>query len=268
LDCSGEPLFESTTTQLGYDSCFSDGSASWFLTLQDNKLVQMSFLGPDCDPSYPFSQHEYLIGQCMVFNSPERADHSLLSQAGVGLFSLRNDFARSGAMATSFLILANVNDSYVSPQPPTVPNPDYPVPVPVMYECDSADNCTYDGTPATVWTTDFEEVNCTNPISSTATGNYTFGTCYRTPQELYGATYFEYSCGSEHSLVAKFFYGNGCEHHFLTQIQNLGCGPSVRRALFCTAPPPSDPTVPSPATSLGLSVTLVLLVSLAFLSLY
>jgi hypothetical protein len=233
--------------------------------VEDGMWQIRQFNGPNCDPSYPFTSTAFVLGKCILSNLAARGDSrgEAISRDGniihlPGLFDdnngllfsseakdrTREDLNENGAMVYSYLYLANVNDSYVSPQPQSPPNPEYNVPEQFNYECYSADNCTFEGSPSNIWTTSFHEINCTDAYRSTATHNLTYGACYRNPSQNNGVSYMKSLCAGEHATMFQFFYGNGCQDLFQTKIQSLRCGPTSLQNLHCIAP--SEPmTVPS-----------------------
>jgi hypothetical protein len=260
-NCSGEFTIASIAGSDGFDSCEEDGDQSFQFSIEGNKLQQTMFEGPSCDTSYPYTQIEFALGTCISFGSSARS-----AKKGNSLFGKREDFASSALMGT--IILAGVNDSYTAPQERTTPNPAYQPPQAVNYDCYSANNCTFEGVPAANWVTEYQDVNCTNPDYSYAQGNFTLGTCYRTPHNSYGVSYVRLDCAGEHAVTSRFFYGDGCQSEFLSMTSVSSCGPHSTQSTYCTLPPPSDPTPPSTATSIRSSLVALLIVTLlAFLSL-
>lgn len=204
------------------------------------------YSGPGCDNEGSFDGREFVIGKCL-YSSRERDSSDFMGM-------------KRESKGASSLFLKNGNDSYVSPQPPVIHDPSYPyVPTPIPYSCDSLDNCSYDGVYATSWTTEFDDFNCTSPLSSYAFHNISYGIFYATNQ--YGSTYVRLECAGPHETRSSQFVGNGCETLILRSTVRNTCGPRTQYRTTCTAPPPSDnPIAPSSSSSLRSS-----LFSLAFL---
>ena len=170
---------------------------------------------------------------------------SSMAKIHLGTIFIPQNRPGSASALMGTIILAGVNDSYTAPQERTTPNPAYQPPQAVSYECYSVNNCTFEGVPAANWVTEYQDVNCTNPDYSYAQGNFTLGTCYRTPHNSYGVSYVRLDCAGEHAVTSRFFYGDGCQSEFLSMTSVSSCGPHSTQSAYCTLPPPSDPTPPS-----------------------
>lgn len=267
-NCSGDFTIRSISSSPGYGSCAPDGDDSVLVSIEGNKFRTINFPNPDCDSSESYSQVDFTLGECITFNVKKRSDKMFFEGEEISLFGAKREESSSSA-TLAVIILANVNDSYTAPQELIPPNPAYVVPQQVLYQCDFPNNCSFEGVPASRWSTQYDQANCTNPYASYAIGNFTFGTCYRSPHDSYGVSYVRIDCDGEHTTSTRYFYGNGCETEVLSQTLFSACGPTSNQMLQCTAPPPSDPTPtpPSSASSLSSSLasTLLFVTILAFL---
>lgn len=262
-DCSGEPtsIMGGMAQEPGFDSCLTDGYESSIAKVEDGYLKVAGFYGPNCNFELDsWDVTEYAIGKCLRPNDSKKRSSSSFEQKYLG-----SVVGRRNAAATSSMILASVNDTYVSPQPQTPHNDAFPKPYPISFECYSHDNCSLNGVQALFWNTYYDDVNCTTPYSSDAVINVTYGTCYQS--NIFGDTYYNSECLSESVTRSTWFVGNGCETPIYRGTTRRACGRYSNTAQHCTALS-SEPTPSSSANSVSAaSSSPLLLLALFFLSL-
>lgn len=165
------------------------------------------------------------------------------------------------------MFLANVNDSFISPQNfGNEPLPAFPYPS-TWSDCESIDNCTLpDGEPAQAWTTYYNVPNtCGNPFVSQFLDHQTLGVCLN----LRNQTYFKSGCFSSGGSWDALYSDPTC-----TQVTHLTASQYTcfdgDFQTHCTATPtpipipvtsPSEPSAPSPSNALSLQISSVVVLA-------
>jgi hypothetical protein len=227
-NCSGEVTYRPMNRNWGV--CYQGDITN----ITDYGMFDWSFASEDCDLSVSGVSYNFQFNKWGACQTGMNTRRSTLN----GKLIQRGEFS---AMYTSYMYLANINDSYVSPQ--TFDNQ----PIQAFSEnnayCPSTDNCTLaNGQPAQMWTTYFNEYQCQG-------GNYSYfnldaapGTC----TNYYNSSYAKIGCYNEHTTVAIFYSDASCTQPFFVFGSSTQCSLTSTSTTHCTATPMTLPDfVPS-----------------------
>ena len=245
-NCSGTPIFYQVNSQFGV--C-DDG---YINEIDQHGLTSYQFLSDSvtCDrtasnASYSFEFMRW--GACQP--SIKRSIQG------------RSYVAEVAAMYQSFIYLANVNASYVSPQ--DFDNQPLPAYVNDFAECYSVDNCTEDGQAAIVYETLYDQYGtCVDAYRSYYTPQSSIGVCLN----FYNQTYYKSGCFDGKGFFSAFFADAACTKPTQVSGVRYSCTGSSKE-LHCNAPitpiPFSDPETPAPSSASSAQVSaIVVLISL------
>jgi hypothetical protein len=172
------------------------------------------------------------------------------------------------AMSSSYMYLANVNASYVSPQ--SFDNQPLPAYLYSEAHCQSADNCTLaNGQPAQTWFNFYPEDECQGEATSQFNPYETVGQC----TNFYNVTYGMDGCIDAHTSFTAQYSDAACTQMTHISGWRTHCGPASRNSVVCNATPipfptfapgPSSPAAPESAAS-SLKGSLLFLLSAIFM---
>jgi hypothetical protein len=231
-DCSDEPTFYQISV---YPECTNQQ----ITTIHNDKITQHYYDSMACDESYGFWEETSYFGKCAYVNHKkrensharqhERRGHSESEQSW-------SDLARQTRM-----VLANVNDSYASPQQTfqfdetvLMQEGDWSV-------CSSPNNCTLpDGSPALYYENYYHGENCTDLRYSEMQTKFQPGNCYNS----YNSSYILYNCISANMFQKTLFNAPCRGSPFYTEIVKAACGPASYYSGFCSGA--FEPVIDSP----------------------
>jgi hypothetical protein len=229
-NCTGEPTFQPIYNQL--DVCDEEG----FLTeIDETGIWSWDFRGSNCDRTLATASYEveyYAWGACKV---------------NLYLDKRRSKFEFS-EMRGSRVYLANVNDSYVSPQ--TFDNQDLPSYNLDQTLCFSTDNCsTSNEQPSQDWYTAYSATGCAEPLRSYSNAYEQLNVCtnYR------NLTYAKAGCFDAKGSYFAYFSDAACTELISVSAYRYDCSTSDLDN-HCTASITSIPMpvihepIPSPET--------------------
>jgi hypothetical protein len=242
-NCSGEPTFYQINVQFGVCS--------------DGYINEMGEHG--------LSQYEVVSDRVTCDRTASNASYEMtFSKWGACQVNIRRaikgraHFNQVAAMAESFLVLANVNDSYVSPQ--DFDNQPLPAYVNDFERCYSPDNCTDDGQAAIVYQTSYDQYGtCVDAYRSDYTPRSMIGECLN----FYNYTYYKAGCFDQKGYFSAYFTDAACtKPSSITAVRHTCTGSYTE--LHCNAPitpipfTNPEPSAPSSASSFQVSALLVL----------
>lgn len=226
-DCSGAATFQTYgASEMGTCQESNGGSIIYAETAEFVTYFEVN--NPSCDMTFAnasYFMEQFYYGKCRY----------------------RNNLGRDGQAATSsWMMLANVNATYTSPQPApnvimTYPNVYTDI---ITQPCDSPSNCTREGVPA-IFSSTSHTSECA-ATSSYGTYNASYdGTCYRV-SDLY---YTSSNCIDDHAYVAREYTGDGCQNLVYVEYNRRVCVPNTgnTESYNCTATPIAFPPFPAPA---------------------
>jgi hypothetical protein len=230
-NCSGTPAFEEINEAL--DVC-SDGSIA---KLEAEGLMRLNVRTDNagCDVTGPNATYDFSynhFGSCIP-NIQKRSVGRLF----VGEVS---------AMSQGYMYLANVNQSYESPQDfdnqPLPPFRDF------FATCYSPNNCTLDnGQPAPSWRTYFEH-GCDNPAQSLF-NPYGSDVCLNYDN----LTYVKQGCFEAKGAYTAYFHDSACTKPILVYGTRASCSEPILESVTCNPPitplPLTNPAPSAPTSS-------------------